>query len=71
LWLDPPVLIDTQLIVWITGFPKVGEDLTTLFTNKAREKSLVESMKYKFHTFIGKRGLDVMSISDDVVHFVM
>jgi len=28
-------------------------------------------MKDKFHTFIGKRGLDVVNISDDVVWFEM
>ena len=66
LWLDPPVSIYTQLIVWITGFPKAGEDLTTLFTNKAREKALSKTMKDKFNTFIGKRGMDVANISDNV-----
>jgi hypothetical protein len=69
LWLDPLVSTDTQLIVWIIGFPKVGEDSTTLFTNKAGEKELVESMKDKFNTFRGKRGLDVVNKSDDVVSF--
>jgi hypothetical protein len=67
LWLDPLVLIDTKLIVWITGLPKVGEDLTTLFNNKSREKAQSESMKEKFHTFRGKRGLDVVNINDEGV----
>jgi hypothetical protein len=31
------------------------------------EKALSETMKDKFHTFRGKRGLDVTNISDDVV----
>jgi hypothetical protein len=39
----------------------------TLFTNKAGEKALSKTMKDKFHTFRGKRGLDVANISDDVV----
>jgi hypothetical protein len=39
LWIEPPMLIDTKLIVWITGIPKEGEDPTTLFNNKAGEKS--------------------------------
>jgi hypothetical protein len=70
LWLDPPVSIDTQLVVaWITGFPKAGEDPTTLFTNKVGEKALSENMKDKFNTFRGKRGLDITNISDDVVRF--
>jgi hypothetical protein len=64
LWLDPPVSIDTALIAWITGLPKAGEDPTTLF-NKAGERALSEAMKEKFHTFRGKRGLDVMNINDD------
>jgi hypothetical protein len=71
LWLDPPVSIDTQLIAWITSFPKEREDLTTLFTNKVGEKELLESMKDKFNTFRGKREMDIMKIRDDVVCFVM
>jgi hypothetical protein len=39
LWPYPPVSIDTQPIAWITGFLKVGEDPTTLFTDKAVEKA--------------------------------
>jgi hypothetical protein len=67
MWLDPPVSIDTQLIVWITGLPKAGEDPTPLFTNKVGEKAQSESMKEKFYTFRGKRGMDVTNISDYVV----
>jgi hypothetical protein len=70
LWLDPLEFIDDQLISRITGFPTIGEDPTTLFTNKAREKALVESMKDNFHTCKGKRGLDVTNIRDDVLCFV-
>jgi hypothetical protein len=70
LWLDPPVSIDTALIAWITGLPKSREDPTTFF-NKARERALSKQMKEKFHTFRGKRGLDVMNINDDSVQFVM
>jgi hypothetical protein len=69
LWLYQLVSIHTQLIVWIIGLPKEGEDSTTLFTNKAGEKALVEFMMYKFQTFSEKRGLDVANISDDVVWF--
>jgi hypothetical protein len=69
LWLDPLEFIDDQLISRITGFPTIGEDPTTLFTNKAREKALVESMKDKFHTFRRKRGLDVANINDGNVQF--
>jgi hypothetical protein len=56
--------------VQITGFPTVGEDPTTLFANNSWEKALYESMKDKFNTFRGIRGLDVTNISDDVVIFV-
>jgi hypothetical protein len=38
--------------------PIVGEDLTIMF-NKAGERALSETMKEKFHTFRGKRVLDV------------
>jgi hypothetical protein len=69
LWIEPPVSIDKKLIAWIKIFSKVGEDLKTLFTNKAGEKTLLESMKDNLHTFLGKRGLDVENISDDVVRF--
>jgi hypothetical protein len=56
LWLDPLVSIDTALIARIIGLPKVGEDPTILF-NKAGERSLSESMKEKFHTFRGEKGI--------------
>jgi hypothetical protein len=36
---------------------------------RSGEKALSESMKEKFNTFRGKRGLDVTNISDDVVRF--
>jgi len=39
LWLDPQVSIDTQLIAQITGLSIAGEDPTTLFVNKAKEKA--------------------------------
>jgi hypothetical protein len=70
-WFDPPISIDTQLLSWIMGLEKEGEGTTPVFTNKAGIKALAESMKDKFHTFKGKRGLDVTNISDDVVHFEM
>jgi hypothetical protein len=35
------------------------------------EKELSETMKDNFHTFRGKKGLDVANISDDVVPFLM
>jgi hypothetical protein len=63
------VSIDTQLIVWITGFPSVGEDPLPLFTDKTQEKSLAERMKEKYGTFRGAHGLDVASINDDTVRF--
>ena len=66
LWLSPPIFIDTELIVWVIGLPKVGEDPTTLFS-KVGEKSLSKAMKEEFHTFRGKRGLDVTNINDDDV----
>jgi hypothetical protein len=70
LWLESPMSIDTPLIVWIIGLPKVGED-PTIFFNKAGEKSLSKSMKEKFHTFRGKRGLVVMKTNGSGVFFAM
>jgi hypothetical protein len=67
LWFHPPVSIDTQLIVQIMGLPKEGEDSTTLFFNKSRDKALSDAMKYKFNTFKGSLDLDVTNISDDGV----
>lgn len=49
--------------------PTAREDPTTLFENKDGEKTLSKSMKEKFNTFREKRGLDIVSISDDVVRF--
>jgi hypothetical protein len=71
MWLDRPVSIDTDLIVHITGLPSQGEDPSLLFFDKKNEKSLSESMKEKFHTFCGQHGLDVASICDPTVRFVM
>jgi hypothetical protein len=42
-----------------------------LFFDKKNEKTLSESMKEKFHTFCGQCGLDVASICDPMVRFVM
>jgi hypothetical protein len=67
LWLDLVVYIDTQIIAQIIGLLKETKDLITLFTNKVGEKALSKYMKDKFHTFKGKRGVDVKNISDDVV----
>jgi hypothetical protein len=66
--LDPLMSIDTTLIAWITRLPKVGDDPTTLF-KKEGERALSEAMKDKFHIFRGERGLDVVNINDDSVHF--
>jgi hypothetical protein len=59
-----------MLFAHIAGLPKYGKDQGLLF-NKAVERSLCESMKEKFHTFRGKRGLDVKSINDKNVRFAM
>jgi hypothetical protein len=68
LWLDPLVSIDTALIAWITGLPKVGEDISLLF-HKVGERSLSELMKENFQTFRGKKGMDVKKINDDNLQF--
>jgi hypothetical protein len=53
------------------GLPTVEEDLSILFENNYGENTLYVGMKEKFNTFRGKRGLDVCSISDDVVRFLV
>jgi len=70
IWLDPPESIDIALIARITGLPKSDEDMTILF-NKEGETTLSESMKEKFYTFRGKRGLDVKNIRETNVRFAM
>jgi len=42
-----------------------------LFFDKNKEKYLVERMKEKFHTFQGNLILDIASICDPIVRFVM
>jgi hypothetical protein len=71
MWLDRPVSIDIDLIVHITGLPSQGEDPHHYFLIRRMRKTLSESMKEKFHTFCGQRGLDVASICDLMVRFVM
>jgi hypothetical protein len=71
LWLDRPVSIETQLIMWIIGLPLAWEDPLPLFTNKYKEKSLAEKMKDKYDTHRGARGLDISSIKDDIFRFAM
>jgi hypothetical protein len=58
IYIDPPVSIDTTLIVHIKRFCKAGEDPTLLF-KKMGERALSESMKEKIYAFIGKRDLEV------------
>jgi hypothetical protein len=69
MWLDKLVSIDIDLIVHNTCVPSKGLDLAIEFFDKNKEKSLAESMKDKFHTFQGQRGMDAASISDPMVIF--
>jgi hypothetical protein len=67
-FLDPPISIDIALIACIIGLRKVGEDPTLLF-NKMGEWVTSESMKEKFDTFKGKRGLYFKSFHNKDVRF--
>jgi len=70
-WLDRAMSIDTQLIVWITKLPSTREYPLPLFTDKSKEKSLLEKMKEKYETHRGACCLDIPSINDDTVKFMM
>jgi hypothetical protein len=67
LWLDRAMLIETQLIAWITGFPLTEEDPLPLFIDKTKGKALAERMKEKYGTFKGVRRHDIASINYDTV----
>jgi hypothetical protein len=54
LWIYPLVSIKIQLIARIMGLSIIGEESTTLFTNKVGERELFERMKEKFNTYRGK-----------------
>jgi hypothetical protein len=52
LWLDRPVSIDTDLIVYtLSVYRRKGRTPHCYFFDKKNEKTLSESMKEKFHTF--------------------
>jgi hypothetical protein len=69
LCLDRPMSIDTQLIVWTTGFPLAREDPLPLFTDKYKDKSLVDKMKDKYDRHRGACSLEIASINDDTISF--
>jgi hypothetical protein len=68
--LDRPVLIDTQIIMWITILSSAWEDPLPMFTDETHEKELVERMKEKYGMHKGACGLDVERINDDYVNFL-
>jgi hypothetical protein len=67
LWMDMPISIDTNLIALITCLPSQGEDPTLMFVDKKNDKTLLESMRLKFHIVRGVCGLDVSSICDPTI----
>jgi len=70
LWLDRPISIEIELIVWISRLPSKFEDPLLLFTDKTKDKALEERMKEKYDTFIGAHSLDVASINGDTIWFM-
>jgi hypothetical protein len=71
LWLDMPISINTDLIASNHKLTNTGEDPTLLFAKKKNDKTLLESMREKFHTVRGVHGLDVPSICDPTIRIVM
>jgi hypothetical protein len=65
------VSIDTKLIAWITRFPIAWEDTLPDFTHKSNTKSLSNRMKENFDMFRGECGLNVASINDECIRFMM
>jgi hypothetical protein len=53
---------------WVEEYVSLHFHLAALL-GKVGEKSQSETMKEKFHTFRGKRGLDVANINDSSVWF--
>jgi hypothetical protein len=56
------------MIAKVTGLPQIEKYLGMLFT-KVGERSLLEAMKEKFGTILGKRGVDFQHISNKRVRF--
>jgi hypothetical protein len=71
LWLDKAIYIDTDLTARITGLPMQGQDPNSMFANKKTDRTLLEAMRENFHTVIGVRRLDVLSICDPTVRIAM
>jgi hypothetical protein len=71
MWLDRTMSIDNYLIVCIIGLSLQGEDPMPFFLEKKNENNLSKRMKEKLHTFRGQCYLDIASIYDPKVRFVM
>jgi len=71
LWLDRRISIDIYLIVCIIGISLKWEDPSPLFFDKKNENALSEITREMFHTHRAQHGLDVTSICDPKVRFLM
>jgi hypothetical protein len=64
LWVEEPVSIDVELIVFITGLPSQGESPMQFLDDKTKEKALAEEMKKTYGT---ERGSHESSLSASVM----
>jgi hypothetical protein len=61
---EEPILIDVELISFITGLPSRGENLAHYLDDKKKEKVLVEEMKKTYGTKRGSLRIIIKCISD-------
>jgi hypothetical protein len=64
LWVEEPVSIDVELIVYITGLPSRGESPVQFLDDKTKEKALAEEMKKMYGTERGSCRIIIKRISD-------
>jgi hypothetical protein len=50
LWLNEPISIDVELILFITGLPSNGDKPMHYMDDKTKEKALTEEMKKTYGT---------------------
>jgi hypothetical protein len=64
LWVEEPILIDVERVVFISGLPSLGEILAQFLNDKTKEKVLVEEMKKTYGTERGSCRIIIKCISD-------
>jgi len=69
LWLDRKISIDFALIHRITGLPMEGEDPTSMFSDKHRDRDMAACVMMQYHTTIGVCDLKVALINVPTLRF--